>query len=267
MPNAGIPQDLAQHGDPPAREGELQVRRPPGVRAGPYPDIQIIVTASTEHLAAARLHTAGPPPRHPGATDPLDLGLNLTATPMSTSVAPSGTGMGGASRNGPAALGLGSGFGFAHAQHTGPIHPSVLAMLACTGKIRRILLDEHGAVLHLGRSHRLATPAQKAALLARDVGCVIPGCTTPGDLCDIHHVTPWTNHGDTDIHNLRSYAPGTTARSPTAPGRSRCSTACPGPDHPPGPTPPDPSSATPATTDDDQPGMTRNAGDPAVRGS
>jgi hypothetical protein len=75
-------------------------------------------------------------------------------------------------------------------------------MLACTGKIRRVLLDEHGAVLHLGRSHRLASPAQKAALLARDVGCVIPGCTTPGDLCQIHHVTAWTDHGDTDIHNL-----------------------------------------------------------------
>ena len=76
--------DLAQYGDPPAREGELQVRRPPGVRVGPYPDIQIIVTATTEHLAAARLHTAGPPPRHPSWTDPLDLGL--TSTPISTSV-------------------------------------------------------------------------------------------------------------------------------------------------------------------------------------
>ncbi len=80
-------------------------------------------------------------------------------------------------------------------------------MLACTGKIRRVLLDEHGAVLHLGRSHRLATPAQKAALLARDIGCVIPGCTTPGDLCEIHHVTPWTDHGDTNIDNLALLCP------------------------------------------------------------
>ncbi len=80
--------DLAQYEDaqhrgpcpirrPTTSEGELQIRRPPGVRAGPYPDIQIIVTATTEHLAAARLHTAGPPPRHPGWTDPLDLDLGL----------------------------------------------------------------------------------------------------------------------------------------------------------------------------------------------
>ena len=78
----------------------------------------------------------------------------------------------------------------------------MLGLLACSGRIRRALLDEHGAPLHLGRSHRLATPAQRTALLARDGGCVIPGCTTTADRCDIHHVNPWTDGGPTDITNL-----------------------------------------------------------------
>jgi hypothetical protein len=92
--------------------------------------------------------------------------------------------------------------GFARAQHGGAVHPTTLALLACNARIRRVVLDEHGAVLHLGRAHRLATPAQKAALFARDVGCVIPGCDIPGDVCEVHHVAPWADGGATDIDNL-----------------------------------------------------------------
>jgi hypothetical protein len=94
------------------------------------------------------------------------------------------------------------GVGFAHVQHAGAIHPRVLALLACCGRIRGAVLDEHGAVLNLSRSIRLATPAQKAALYARDIGCVIPGCTTQGELCEVHHVIAWADGGPTDINNL-----------------------------------------------------------------
>jgi hypothetical protein len=45
-------EDLAQSEEPP-REGEWQIRRPPGVRTGPYPDIDIIVTATLDQLAHA----------------------------------------------------------------------------------------------------------------------------------------------------------------------------------------------------------------------
>ena len=165
LPNPIPPDDLAQSDEPPP-EGEWQIRRPAGVRTGPYPDIDIIVTASLDQLAHAR--TPPPAPRHPG----------------------------GSPGNPPAPD------GFAHAQHGGPVHPATLALLACNARIRRVLLDQHGAVLHLGRAHRLATPTQKAALYARDIGCVIPGCTTPGDLCEIHHVTAWADGGATDIDNL-----------------------------------------------------------------
>jgi hypothetical protein len=108
---------------------------------------------------------------------------------------------------GPGAGGTGgfagvAGGGFARAQHGGPVHPATLALLACNARIRRVVLDQHGAVLQLGRAHRLATPAQRAALHARDTGCVIPGCTVSGDRCEIHHVIPWADGGRTDIDNL-----------------------------------------------------------------
>ncbi|HYJ76182.1 MAG TPA: HNH endonuclease signature motif containing protein, partial [Kineosporiaceae bacterium] len=78
----------------------------------------------------------------------------------------------------------------------------VLGLLACNARLRRLVLDDRGAALRLGRAVRLATPAQKQALYGRDLGCVIPGCGVPGDLCEIHHVVAWADGGPTDIDNL-----------------------------------------------------------------
>jgi hypothetical protein len=60
-------------------------------------------------------------------------------------------------------------------EHAGPVDATTLELLACTATIRAALLAPNGALLDLGRSQRLASPAQKTALLARDGGCVIPG--------------------------------------------------------------------------------------------
>ena len=90
----------------------------------------------------------------------------------------------------------------ARLEHAGPVDPTTLDLLACNATIRTALLAPSGALLDLGRTQRLATPAQKTALLARDGGCVIPGCTIPGDACDAHHVIWWSRGGPTDIDNL-----------------------------------------------------------------
>ncbi len=182
----------------PTREGQAQIRRPPGIRSGPYPPAEIIITATLDQLAAALTLTrhdtrhgtesAGAPGLwpHPGPPGP--------------------TGPPGPAGSDHEAAGQGDALhaveGFAHAQHAGPVHPRTLALLACTARLRTILLDRHGAVLHLGRAHRLATPTQKRALLARDIGCVIPGCPAPGEHCDVHHVIPWAHGGATDLPNL-----------------------------------------------------------------
>jgi hypothetical protein len=103
--------DLAQSPEPPPEsppEGDWQVRRPPGVRTGPYPNIEIIVTATLDQLASARALTgqsAGQSAAGPPGTPSLD-------------------GSGGVT-------GAGHG-GFAHARHGGRVHPATLALLAST---------------------------------------------------------------------------------------------------------------------------------------
>jgi 5-methylcytosine-specific restriction protein A len=57
-------------------------------------------------------------------------------------------------------------------------------------------------VLALGRSRRLATAAQLRAVIARDRGCIVPGCTLPPGRCDAHHVIWWRHGGPTDVDNL-----------------------------------------------------------------
>jgi hypothetical protein len=65
-----------------------------------------------------------------------------------------------------------------------------------------LLNDREGNRLYLGRSRRLATPAQIAALTVRDgAGCRFPGCTHTHYL-HTHHVQHWLHGGPTDVDNL-----------------------------------------------------------------
>ncbi|MBK6312672.1 MAG: HNH endonuclease [Candidatus Microthrix sp.] len=54
----------------------------------------------------------------------------------------------------------------------------------------------------MGRTLRYANRHQRRALLARDGGCIFPGCDRPASWCDAHHVDEWDNNGPTDINNL-----------------------------------------------------------------
>ncbi|WP_066896628.1 HNH endonuclease signature motif containing protein [Mycolicibacterium houstonense] len=48
--------------------------------------------------------------------------------------------------------------------------------------------DKHTNLpLYLGRTRRIATPAQRLMLFARDRGCTRPGCTACGNRCQVHH--------------------------------------------------------------------------------
>jgi hypothetical protein len=87
-------------------------------------------------------------------------------------------------------------------QWGGLISPAAARRIACCAGIQRILLDPAGAVLDVGREHRTATPAQFAALTARDGGCAFPGCTRPPPWCIAHHITHWADGGPTDLDNL-----------------------------------------------------------------
>lgn len=77
--------------------------------------------------------------------------------------------------------------------------------LACDARAQILLDDRVTNRLYLGRSRRLATPAQIAALTARDTaddgGCRFPGCGRTRHL-HAHHVRHWLRGGTTDIDNL-----------------------------------------------------------------
>jgi hypothetical protein len=70
---------------------------------------------------------------------------------------------------------------------------------ASDAKIIPVVLNDAGGVMAYGRARRLATPAQRRALAARDGGCVRPGCSVPADWAEVHHSRPWRDGGTTDI--------------------------------------------------------------------
>jgi hypothetical protein len=68
--------------------------------------------------------------------------------------------------------------------------------------VQVLLNDRTGNRLYLGRSRRLATPAQIAALTVRDgEGCQFPGCSHTRHL-HARHVRHWLYGGPTDVDNL-----------------------------------------------------------------
>lgn len=79
---------------------------------------------------------------------------------------------------------------------------TVLARYMCTGTIAATVFDKSGEVLHHGREHRYATPAQIRGLIARDKGCV--RCRADVSECEAHHLIPWTapGQGQTNIEEL-----------------------------------------------------------------
>lgn len=88
----------------------------------------------------------------------------------------------------------------------GPEIPASTAeRLACDARARVLLDDRATNRMYLGRSRRLASPAQIAALTARDSadggGCRFPGCDRTRHL-HAHHVRSWLRGGATDIDNL-----------------------------------------------------------------
>lgn len=86
--------------------------------------------------------------------------------------------------------------------HTGTITPETARRIMCDAEVTPIIVNTQGEPLWLGRSVRTATAAQRKAVVARDRHCTWPGCDIPPEWCDIHHTTPFSDWGDTDIDGL-----------------------------------------------------------------
>ncbi|MBB1513324.1 DUF222 domain-containing protein [Tessaracoccus sp. MC1627] len=73
--------------------------------------------------------------------------------------------------------------------------------LACDARLIPMVLGTPSRPLDVGRTHRLFTPAIRAALTERDQGCVFPGCTATPAACEAHHIVPWWAGGVTCLAN------------------------------------------------------------------
>ena len=74
--------------------------------------------------------------------------------------------------------------------------------LARTSTLARIIMNSSGQILDMGRKTRLATPAQRRAILTRYDTCWIKGCPLPASMCQIDHIDNWSDGGRTDLARL-----------------------------------------------------------------
>lgn len=88
---------------------------------------------------------------------------------------------------------------------TGPISGQLAKYLSCDARLSPVIVDHHGVPLALGRSFRLATSAQREAVMIRDRCCVM--CGRPAQWCQVHHVHYWQDGGASDLNNLALVCP------------------------------------------------------------
>ncbi len=83
-----------------------------------------------------------------------------------------------------------------------PITAEAARRIACDAAIIPILLGSQSEPLDIGRATRTIPTGIRRAVVARDVGCVHPGCTAPAAWCQTHHVKHWADGGPTSLANL-----------------------------------------------------------------
>ncbi len=84
----------------------------------------------------------------------------------------------------------------------GPSLPvETMRRLSCDASLLRVLENEHGDPLSVGRKTRGIPPAIRRALNTRDGGCRFPGCTHQRYV-DAHHIEHWADGGETKLSNL-----------------------------------------------------------------
>lgn len=82
-----------------------------------------------------------------------------------------------------------------------PIPAAFARQVACSGGIQRLVHDANGRIIELGGPQRVFTAHQRRAIIARDGGCVIPGCHVPAAWCEVHHAIDHARGGPTHTDN------------------------------------------------------------------
>ena len=81
-----------------------------------------------------------------------------------------------------------------------PVPYSAVDQILCDGGAQPVFLDPGGGLAALTTRQRTFTRAQKLAIIARD-GPTCFECDIPATGCEVHHVTPWSEGGRTEVGN------------------------------------------------------------------
>ncbi len=82
-----------------------------------------------------------------------------------------------------------------------PITPTDMFHQALLGEVRRIVFDNPGVTIDMGRKARLYTGNARHAILVHHQTCAHPTCDLPATKCEIDHIKPWLNGGQTTQTN------------------------------------------------------------------
>lgn len=82
-----------------------------------------------------------------------------------------------------------------------PVDPRQVVASALHGRLRVIVTDDAGVIVHAGRKRRLFTGPLREAMLALDPMCGWLGCTLRAQICDVDHLEPRSRGGPTDPAN------------------------------------------------------------------
>ncbi|MGX1739181.1 HNH endonuclease signature motif containing protein [Corynebacterium flavescens] len=93
---------------------------------------------------------------------------------------------------------------------------------ACANEGLITLISRTLGPVDLYRFERFASVKQRTMLAAEHPTCAWPGCNTPAERGQFHHLTPWKHGGETNVANLVtlcSYHNGVNEDDPNAPPR------------------------------------------------
>ena len=86
-------------------------------------------------------------------------------------------------------------------QHGLEVSPGDLRRQLCNAGVIPLVLNGESQVIDVGREQRFVPDHMRQAVLARDGGCLVPGCTVPPEHLEMCHVKAWADGGTTSIAN------------------------------------------------------------------
>ncbi|WP_431843412.1 DUF222 domain-containing protein [Calidifontibacter indicus] len=81
------------------------------------------------------------------------------------------------------------------------VTPDTVRQLACDAGILPMVLGSKNQPLNVGRKRRLVDNELRRAVIHRDKHCTYAGCDRPPVMCEVHHLIPWFQGGETSLTN------------------------------------------------------------------